>query len=291
MNCKDFESMIHELVSRRVADKTKQLEALEHAGHCLWCALRLDEETKLTQSLQAFAGTLHAQRAAVRVEEELLQAFRERTSRSPAARFGLTAKRLWRGLSWGLAFAATVATAWIVISHWPRLHPRSSAPPPQVANNQPLASSEASQAKQEQPWAPGKSDRQVTAQSEGVGSHVAARQSDEPAGRSSTNRKLQVSVLDHYQQHSGGQVAPHGRPERAALDESASERTTDFISLGTCDDSQCMDEATLVRVRLPAEALLAFGLAMDNDYASEGFVQADVALASDGVPFAIRFVD
>jgi hypothetical protein len=52
-----------------------------------------------------------------------------------------------------------------------------------------------------------------------------------------------------------------------------------------------MDEATLVRVTLPAEALLAFGFGMDNDYATEGFVQADVALASDGIPFAIRFVD
>ena len=52
-----------------------------------------------------------------------------------------------------------------------------------------------------------------------------------------------------------------------------------------------MDEATLVRVTLPAEALLAFGLGMDNDYAPEGSVQADVALGSDGVPFAIRFVN
>jgi hypothetical protein len=228
MNCKDFESMIHELVSRRVADKTKQLEALEHAGHCLWCALRLDEEAKLTQSLQAFAGTLQAQRAPARVEEELLQAFRETTLRVVAPRFGPAGKRLWRGLSWGLAFAATVATAWFVILQWPRLHPRSSVSPPQVASNA---------------------------------------------------------------QHSGGQVVPRGRPERAALDESASEVTTDFISLGTCDDSQCMEEATLVRVTLPAEALLAFGLTMDNDYAPEGVVQADVALGSEGVPFAIRFVD
>ena len=56
-----------------------------------------------------------------------------------------------------------------------------------------------------------------------------------------------------------------GASERAALDESASEVTTDFIPLGTCDDSECMDEAMLVRVSLPAEALLAFGLPMDKD--------------------------
>jgi hypothetical protein len=51
-----------------------------------------------------------------------------------------------------------------------------------------------------------------------------------------------------------------------------------------------MDEALFVRVTLPAEAPLAFGLPTDNDYAAEDHVQADVALGSDGVPFAIRFV-
>jgi hypothetical protein len=277
MNCKDFESMIHELVSRRVADKTKQLEAFEHAGHCLWCALRLDEETKLTQKLQAFAGTLQAQRAPLRVEEALVQAFRERTSRASAPLFGLAGKRLWRGVSWGLVTAATVAIAWIVIFQGLRLHPRSSASSPQVANNQPSA--------------PTQSAGQVKAQSEGAESQVAAQQGTEPGGQSATNRELQASVLHRYQQHSGRQLAPPRRLERAALDESASEPTTDFIPLGTCDDSQCMDEVTLVRVTLPAEALLAFGLGMDNDFAMEGYVQADVALGSDGVPFAIRFVD
>jgi hypothetical protein len=52
-----------------------------------------------------------------------------------------------------------------------------------------------------------------------------------------------------------------------------------------------MDEAMLVRVSLPAEALLAFGLPIDSDYATEELVQADVALGSDGVPLAIRFVN
>jgi len=134
MNCKDFESMIHEIVSRRAVDKTKQLEALEHAGRCLWCALRLDEETRLTESLQAFARTLDVQRAPARVEEALVQAFREKTLREGAPRFGLAGKRLWRRLSWALVFAATVAAAWIVVLRTARVHPNSSVPPPQAAN-------------------------------------------------------------------------------------------------------------------------------------------------------------
>ncbi len=134
MNCKDFESMIHEIVSRRAPDKTKQLEALDHAGRCLWCALRLDEETKLTESLQAFARTLDVQRAPARVEEALVQVFRERTLREGAPRFGLAGKRLWRRLSWALAFAATVAAAWIVVLRTARVHPSSNVPPPRAAN-------------------------------------------------------------------------------------------------------------------------------------------------------------
>jgi hypothetical protein len=233
MNCKDFESMIHEIASRRKADKTEQLEALEHAGHCLWCALRLDEETRLTESLQAFATTLDVQRAPARVEEALVQAFRERTWRAAAPPFGLAGKRLWRRLSWGLAFAATVAATWIVILQAPHLHRGSSVPPPQVVSNPLMAPSEPS----------------------------------------------------------GTQAASQGRAKGVALDESASEVTTDFIPLGACEDSECMEEAMLVRVSLPAEALLAFGFPMDNDYAPEEPVQADVAMGSDGVPLAIRFVN
>jgi len=231
MNCKDFESIIHELVSRRVADKTKQLEALEHAGHCLWCALRLDEETKLTGRLKAFAGTLQGQRAPVRVEQALVQAFRERNARAKVPVLGLVGRRVWRGLSWGLVFAATVAMAWIVILQWPRLHPHS------------------------------------------------------------TNPGTQIVGVNLQRQNSGEQVAPHGNLERVALDESASGLPTDFIPLGTCEDSQCMEEATIVRMALPPDALLALGFGVDTDPATEEFVQADVALASDGVPFAIRFVD
>ena len=243
MNCKDFENTIHELVSRRLADKTKQLDALDHAGHCLWCALRLDEETKLTEKLQAFASTLHGQRAPARVEEELLRTFRERNVGSSVPLFGLGKRRVWRGLRLGLAFAASLAAIWVVVSLWPRLHLGSSARSSRVSINRPPA--------------PLTSGTALTSRKSG---------GPEPLGQA-------------------------GSPERVELDESANEVATDFISLGTCDDSQCMEEATLVRVRLPAEALLAFGLGTDNDYPPEGFVQADVALTSSGAPFAIRFVD
>jgi hypothetical protein len=60
--------------------------------------------------------------------------------------------------------------------------------------------------------------------------------------------------------------------------------------LGNCEDTDCLDEAVLVRVALSSEALLMFGIPVDSDYAS-GPVEADVVLRSDGLPYAIRFVD
>ncbi len=252
MKCKDFESMIHELVSRRVADPTKQLEALDHAGHCLWCARRLDEENKLTERLQAFAGSLQGQRAPLRVETELLQAFRERNLQEGAPLLGLAWRRLWRGLSWGLALAAIAATAWIVLIQWPRQQRGPSTAASRIAASRPQVTPDVSRAGA----TPGSSERSASLKSDA---------------------KTQVAHIRN--------------PQRPVPEESASETTTDFISLGTCDDSQCMEEATLVRVALPAEALLAFGLGVDNGYAPDALVQADVALGSNGVPFAIRFVN
>jgi len=252
MNCKDFENVIHALVSQRLVDKTRQLEALEHAGQCLCCALRLDEETKLTERLQAFSSTVQGQRAPVRVEEELLRAFRERATASSAQLLGVSSKRLWHGLEWGLAIAATLAIAWTVTFLWPRLHPGSSRAPSRTAHHLSPAPPVVSRAG----LAPGQ-----------VGPHAARNGAAAPkAGHS-------------------------GILERATPDESSNELTADFISLGTCDDSQCMEEATLVHISLPAEALLAFGIEPGADYSPEGSVLADVALGSNGVPFAIRFVN
>jgi len=225
---------------------------LDHAGHCLWCARRLDEENKLTERLQAFAGSLQGQHAPPRVEAELLQAFRERSPRDGAPLLGLAWRRLWRGLSWGMALAAIVATAWIVLIQWPRQHRSPSTGALRISTSRPQVASDVAQA--------------------GV-----TTGSSERSASSKSDAKTQAAHVRN--------------PQRPAPKETASETTTDFISLGTCDDSQCMEEATLVRVALPAEALLAFGLGVENEYAPDALVQADVALGSNGVPFAIRFVN
>jgi hypothetical protein len=238
MNCKDFESVIHEIVTRRAASRTRQLEALEHAGRCLWCAVRLDEETRLREDLQGFARTLRAHQAPARVEEALVRAFRKKASgvagrsHEPAWAF------LWRRATWRMAFAAAVTAGLIAILWAPRVLRHSDGLTPQPTQSKSLKSSAPSQAKAERPLA--------------------------------------------------GQT--EGRTRKVALDKLRRAVAADFIPLGTCDDPGCMDEAVLVRVALPSETLLMLGLPVDSDFAS-GPLEADVVLGSDGVPYAIRFVN
>jgi hypothetical protein len=265
MNCREFESTIHELASRRITDKTRQIAALEHAGRCLWCAMRLDEESRLTDNLSAVAATLRGRHAPARVEEALLQAFRDRTSQAAPAGLWFTARAFWRGLAWSVALAAVLSLAYLVILHWPHGTTQPSAPIAQSRNGWRPASGEAPPAKQDFRTPP------LAAAAPSRSSSVAPRAVAPPV-ESSPIVALAGTPLPQTE----------GQQQEQA-----------FIPLASCDDSQCLDEVTLVRVTLPAEARLAFGVGSDsdNDFAAEESVQADVALGSDGVPFAIRFVD
>ena len=59
-------------------------------------------------------------------------------------------------------------------------------------------------------WRLDKAKRQVKAQSEGAESHVAARQSDEPGGRSSTNRNSRLRFSTITSNTQGGRLLPMG---------------------------------------------------------------------------------
>ncbi len=74
-------------------------------------------------------------------------------------------------------------------------------------------------------------------------------------------------------------------PKRRAVTEP--EIATGFIPVGY--GPAPLEQASVVRVRLPRSALLSFGLPMNVERMSEP-VQADVLLGQDGVARAIRFV-
>ena len=94
-----------------------------------------------------------------------------------------------------------------------------------------------------------------------------------------------------------------GRPARAVSDANASdaavlsaenvdaeqEDVTDFVSFYPGADTSTVDAGALVRVRVPSSALSSFGVNMAQAREEE-WVNADLLVAEDGSPVAIRFV-
>ena len=64
---------------------------------------------------------------------------------------------------------------------------------------------------------------------------------------------------------------------------------TDFVAYYPGADLSSLDSGALVRVRVPSSALGSFGLQVAQD-SDEEWVSADLLVAEDGSPQAIRFV-
>ncbi len=82
------------------------------------------------------------------------------------------------------------------------------------------------------------------------------------------------------------------RPEPlwlGAPSSSTVELATDFIPLVPCPTLDCLDGGQLMRVMMPRQALMLFGLPMNEQLVQES-VTADVWVSGDGVARAIRFV-
>jgi len=85
-----------------------------------------------------------------------------------------------------------------------------------------------------------------------------------------------------------GAVAATVDDEATGAAETGDEVTTDFIPLSY--DPAPTGTTSVVRVQLPREALIAFGLPVNEDR-TEDLVQADLLLDEDGLTRAVRFVE
>jgi hypothetical protein len=85
-----------------------------------------------------------------------------------------------------------------------------------------------------------------------------------------------------------GTVAAPVDDEATGAAETGDEVTTDFIPLSY--DPAPPGTTRVVRVQLPREALIAFGLPVNEDR-TEDLVQADLLLDEDGLTRAVRFVE
>ena len=80
-------------------------------------------------------------------------------------------------------------------------------------------------------------------------------------------------------------------PESAAFDRGWSAlEASDFVTLPSYDPAIPVEGARLVRLQMPGSALSLVGMPVRQDAADRQFV-ADVLLAQDGTPFALRLVN
>lgn len=115
----------------------------------------------------------------------------------------------------------------------------------------------------------------------------------QPAVRSSSNLKSKQNALPVSRSEKSSDLVttkkPQTDPGATQKNDSqlASEVATEFFPLGPSD--QNYGELQRVRVMVPRASLIQFGLPMNEDRATEP-ITADLLVAEDGIPHAIRFV-
>jgi hypothetical protein len=116
MNCQDVEQILREL-ARGDAGADQAVRA--HLSQCLRCSQRLDDEEKLTVGLAAWAEASSAEQAPPRLEQKLIEAFRQNSA--PARR-----SRRWIPV---VAAGSIAAAALLVKLLTPAAPPIAQAPP------------------------------------------------------------------------------------------------------------------------------------------------------------------
>ena len=281
MRCLEFRESIVDLARGQALGGVVEERAREHAGECEACAALLAAEARLTASLEILRGQDRNLQSPPRLEEVLLEDFRNWKRPKP-----LGAPR--RGAHWGwyaAAAAVVVLAVWMgpwrqvfstgnvsVALHVPDAMERAgeSGPPPAAAAPAPTSTPTAS------------TTVAAGASGKATGSLKAGRpgteheQPEAQPGRTRANTRASAEAEPRAQPGSGAR-----EPAVAA-----GEIVTEFVPLTYAGWVNAAPEARLVRVRLPSAALLYFGIPAGG----AASVEADVVLGQDGLAQAVRFV-
>jgi hypothetical protein len=256
MNCQKFEGIVSELARERIMSAGIRQDALAHSGECAHCALRLRNEEMLTGGLQAFASDTKSAQAPARIEQQLLDAFRQRRALRPAS---VTKSRGRYWLSAAAAVLLIVASVLAIRWSFEKPSPQSSTPAQAV--------------------------NQKTREN--------ALEVDNIPKYSEQGIKQPVATIGpkHGMRARRAQVRPAdaAKPPEAVANHVTKEIATEFMPLGYLNAVNLQDGGQIVRVELPRSTMASFGLPVNMDRYNER-VKADVLLGVDGVAHAIRFV-
>jgi hypothetical protein len=262
MNCQIFETVVNDLAREQMMEANAREQALAHSGDCEACALRLALERRLTSELRALAAEMKSVSASDRVEERLLEAFRNQNSSLPETR---PASRM---RYWLMAAAAVVLIAFgIAGMRW------GLDRPPQTAiktgdNSETKAFPKPSPVEVQPPNAEGT-----------------------PKEKTAFYRPRRKQSVQKYAKRSsrGNETLAKGPNITEAGNSEDSEVTTQFLPLSYVSSVNLQEGGQVVRVELPRSTMARFGLPVNMERYGER-VKADVLVSADGLARAIRFV-
>jgi hypothetical protein len=267
MNCNEFETLVNDLVRKRVIDVSLRDATQAHARECARCNARLIEEQQLTVGLRALAILDENKKAPADLETSLLAAFRKTGSALSAQDSAIASPSIAASRSnrWWLAAAAILLL--FALAAW-RFQAANQQPKvPEQIVLQPTPQEPSPKQNEDKKRVP----EHTTAPDKTAGSEVGLKKQNRqaPAVKSSSKDLARL------------------RPQIA--NNNTREITTPFISL-TQGYSLAMPEGgQVVRVELPRSALASFGLPVNAQRLNEP-VKADVVVGNDGIARAIRFV-
>jgi hypothetical protein len=263
MKCEKFQRVAGQMARNEIMDAHVRAQALAHTTVCKGCAEILGLQSVLSDGLRSLAEHTKNAGPGIDLEDEVLAAFRERTSAvSVSASSGY-----WR--YWAAAVAAVLLLA-IGLAAW-RWYDAPLPRQTQQANSRELAPPAVSSNRHELPVA--------------------------TAGQTPAPKRPNVTPLGKFQRRPKAAArTPRINVARQSLKSlppatppATQEVVTHFVSLGYGSALDLQDGAQMVRVELPRSALARFGLPMNMDRADER-ITADVLVGADGLARAIRFV-
>src|SRR5215813_12286713 len=255
MNCEDFSNVILDIARERLLDAGVRVSALDHAGSCDHCRLRLAAEQQLSRQLRALSEAMKLFGAAPGIDARVIAACHSRSNvfnlRIPQRRKG------WAAIAAMVLLLIGVGVRW---RHF-LLKPDNSTPSQtRTEKIQPLP-----------PQSPLSLSSTLPVK---AGQKAITHRSKFVASRSQTLRSPKSD-------REGSPLSNAGNVKN--------EFATGFFSVGDTSALSLADGGQLVRVELPRSALMRFGLPVNTDRAGER-VKADVLVGADGIARAIRFV-
>jgi len=272
MTCEEFERVVTDLACEFLIEAAARKRALAHARACSRCAARLRQERALTAALGAAASAETAQ-APAHMKAALLDAFQQRVTQpdlTPPLLMKAPPRRWSRPL---VAAAAAVLLFAAVLVALQILHQQSQAESPV---NPAIEVAGVAPSQEPAPRTNNDGGKPTITSATNTKESAQPTRSDKTNRAARDQRRRPRSVLN---------------PEmaRSTSRPSAAETVTDFIPLTAIADATAMRSGTVVRVEVPRASLIAMGLPLHVERASET-VKADIVVGDDGLARAIRLV-